>query len=215
MKNYSQNDEQEIILNFIKTKNINTGKLLDVGAFDGETFSNVRALLLSCENWKAVLVEPSSFCFEKIFNLYQKFPKRVELINLAVTLESNLEQSPLLEFYESPMSAVSSTHISHTNRWYNEKNSDGDSINPRKIFVGKIGLKEILTKFGPFEFINIDVEGYSADLILQDWFNPKDYGCKILCVEHDGKHKELQIKFTQLGYSLLSINTENIIFGFI
>ena len=189
------------------------GKLLDVGAYDGETFSNVRALLLEYDEWNAVLVEPSSFCFEKIFNLYQNFPKRVELINLAVLPNDKLDGSPLLEFYESPMSAVSSTHISHTNRWYNEKNSDGDSINPRKIFVGKIGLKEVLDKFGPFEFINIDVEGYSADLVLQDWFNPKDYGCKIICIEHDGKHPQLQLKMSSLGYKLLSINPENAIFA--
>jgi hypothetical protein len=70
-----------------------------------------------------------------------------------------------------------------------------------------------LKTFGPFDFINIDVEGYSASLALQDWFNPIEYGCKLICVEQDGKYKELYDKFTKYGFVLLAINAENIIMG--
>jgi hypothetical protein len=73
-------------------------------------------------------------------------------------------------------------------------------------------MKELMSRFGPtFDLINIDVEGYSAKLALQDWFDPRNYGCKILCIEQDGKWQLLQTKFVQMGYSVLILNAENII----
>jgi hypothetical protein len=74
-------------------------------------------------------------------------------------------------------------------------------------------MKDLLDKFGPFDFINIDVEGYSARLALQDWFNPRDYGCKLLCIEQDGQWRELQDKFVRQGYSVIKLNAENLIMG--
>ena len=211
MKNYSQNTEQDAILNYFDKRGMDQGKFLDIGAFDGEAFSNVRGLMIKYPKWRGVLVEPSSYCFTKLVDLYKMEPRRAELINLAVVPENELDGTPLLKFNESPMSAVSSSIDGHANRWYNELNADGDCVNPRKVYVAKIGMKEILDKFGPFEMINIDVEGYSAHLALQDWFNPSNYGCKLICVEHDGKWKELQTKFTSHGYSAILLNSENLI----
>jgi FkbM family methyltransferase len=217
MKNYSQNNEQEIILTYIKYKNLTNGKLLDIGSYDGETFSNVKQLMLEYKGWSGVFIEPSSHCFVKLYDSYKNEPKRAELLNLAVVLESDLDNTPLLEFYDSPMSAVSSSVKGWTDRGIGENNkeynSDGDCINPRKIFVSKIGMKEILNKFGPFNLINIDVEGYSAQLALQDWFNPREYGCEILCVENDHKHIDLFDKFSKLGYQLIGNTPENMIFA--
>lgn len=212
-KNYSQNNEQDIVLNYIEEKKLFSGKLLEIGAYDGETFSNVRKLMLIYQRWKGVFIEPSSYCFSKLVDMYKMEPRRAELINLAVVTEDQLTSSPLLKFFESPMSACSSSVEGHVQRWYAEKNADGDFVNPRKLYVGKIGMKEVLETFGPFDFINIDVEGYSAALALQDWFDPRNYGCRIICVEQDGKFKELQQKFTNCGYYLLGLNGENIIMG--
>jgi hypothetical protein len=162
--------------------------------------------------WSGVFVEPSSYCFCKLVDLYKMEPRRAELINLAVVPEDELDGSPILKFHESPMSACSSSVDGHVQRWYSEVNSDGDSVNPRKVFVGKVGMKELMSRFGPtFDLINIDVEGYSAKLALQDWFDPRNYGCKILCIEQDGKWQLLQTKFVQMGYSVLILNAENII----
>lgn len=212
MKKYSQNNEQEVILDFLEKNNITSGRLLEIGAFDGESFSNVRGVMLKYPQWKGVFVEPSSYCFSKLVDLYKMEPRRATLINLAVVPENELGNDHILKFYESPMSAVSSSIENHVQRWNREKNSDGDFVNPREIYVGKIGLKEILETFGPFEFVNIDVEGYSAKLALQEWFNPAEWNCKIIAIEHDGYANELQQKFLSLGYTLSCINAENILF---
>lgn len=212
MKKFSQNNEQDFILDYIEKNRLTKGKILEIGAYDGEGFSNVRSIMVKYPEWKGVFVEPSSYCFSKLVDLYKMEPRRAELINLAIVPEDELGKTSLLTFHESPMSACSSSIDGHVQRWYSEVNSDGDSVNPRKIYVGKIGMKEILNTFGPFDFINIDVEGYSAKLALQDWFDPRSYGCKILCVEHDRYHQELQTKMLSYGYRLLTINAENAIF---
>ena len=214
MKNYSQNNEQEVILNYLEKRQMTKGTLLEVGAYDGEGFSNVRGLMLKHQGWCGVFVEPSSYCFSKLVDLYKMEPRRAELVNLAVVPEDEIGNGCLLKFHESPMSACSSSIDGHVQRWYSEVNSDGDSVNPRKVFVGKVGMKELLSSFGgTFDFINIDVEGYSARLALQEWFNPRNYGCVLMCIEHDRKSVELQTKFVSLGFSVIYSNAENLIMG--
>lgn len=213
MKDYSQTGEQAHILNYIESRGLTEGRLLEIGAFDGETFSNVRAIMLKYPKWKGVFVEPSSFCFVKLYEMYKMEPSRAELINIAIVPDEDLDGSTFLKFNESPLSAVSSSLDGHTQKWYNEKNEQGESVNPRRIYVAKTGMKPLLDKFGPFDMINIDVEGYSARLALQDWFNPKDYGCKLLCIEQDGRWQELQNKFARQGYSFIGLNAENLIMG--
>jgi FkbM family methyltransferase len=207
MKNYSQNNEQQIILNYLESNNINEGKVLEIGAFDGENFSNVKALLLN-NAWRATMVDASPFCFVKLYEMYKEEENRIDLINSFVCLEQDLNTTNLVEFYESPLSAVSSSSLQHTQRF--------QSIIPEKIrktYMSKVGLKEILNKFGPFEVISIDIEGFSAELSLQEWFNPLEYNCKLICIEHDSRYKELTQRFGSFGYKRIGMNPENIIFA--
>jgi FkbM family methyltransferase len=211
---FSQFGEDVPILNYIYSNNLNKGKVLEIGAFDGVGFSNVRALLVDKPGWKATFVEPSSFCFAKLFETYKMEPSRFDLLNLAVVPENQLNNSTILEFHDAPLSAVSSSIPSLTMmHGFHQRNSSGEIVNPRKIYVGKVGMKEILEKFGPFDFINIDVEGYSAELALQDWFNPLKYGCKIICIEIDDKISELDNKFIPYGYEKILDNGTNAIYA--
>jgi len=216
MINYSQNNEQDTILTYLNYHDINSGTLLDIGAYDGETYSNTRAIMLKYPNWKGVFVEPSSHSFVKLFNIYQNEPRRAELINLIVTTEDELNNEVLLEFYDTPtQSPASSIDIKCVNRFVNKVDNFGASIDPRKVITAKAGLKELFLKFNntSFEFISVDIEGGSAKLVLQNWFNPLDYGCKIISIEHDNMIQELQNKFNRLGYNTISYTGENLIFG--
>lgn len=210
---FSQYGEDVPILNYIYSNNLTKGKLLEIGAFDGIGFSNTRALLLDNPGWKATFIEPSSFCFVKLFEIYKMEPSRFDLLNLAVVPENQLNNSPILEFHDNPMSAVSSSIANLTMVYGRDLNSNGEVVNPRKIYVGKVGMKEILEKFGPFDFINIDVEGYSAELALQEWFSPLTYGCKLLCIETDGQTSQLDNKFISYGYEKLLDNGTNVVYG--
>jgi FkbM family methyltransferase len=220
MHSYSQNKEQDIILSYLENINLTKGTFLDIGAFDGEKFSNTRGIFLKYPDWKGIFVEPSSFCFVKLFELYRDFPRRAELVNLAVVLEDELHRgsSNMIEFHDSPLSAASST----LGDWGSladlvTKNEDGDVVNPRKLHVGKIGMKQLLDTFGRVDFINIDVEGYSAALATQEWFNPHNYGCKLICVEQDGHggkiHPEIFKKYSSHGFQIVGRTWENLIMG--
>lgn len=216
MKDYSARKEQDIILNYIQQNNINSGTLLDIGAYDGETYSNTRAIMLEYPKWKGVFIEPSSFSFQKLFKIYQNEPSRAELINLLIVHEDQLTENIITEFYDTPThGAGSSRELIMVNRFINKKDEFGNSIDPRKVLVGKIGLLSIFEHFTNtnFEFMNIDIEGGSAKLVLQDWFNPLNYGCKLICIEHDNMMTELNSKLTKLGYKLIGYTGENLIFG--
>jgi FkbM family methyltransferase len=224
-KNYSQNGiEQDVIINYIEHFNLKSGRLLDIGAYDGETFSNVRAVMLRYNEWKGVFVEASSYCFSKVVDMYKMEPRRAELINIAIVLEEDLNNgNTLIPFHDSPMSACSSLDSSFTERGVTHHlspsqmvNTDGDIVDPRKVYVGKVGMKEILEKFGPFDIINIDIEGFSSKLALQEWFNPNNYGCKLICIERDnwpGCAEALNDKFTGHGYTLIGRSHENMIYA--
>jgi FkbM family methyltransferase len=217
MKVYSQRNEQDIILEYLSVKNIESGKLLDIGAFDGETYSNTRAIMLKYPKWKGVFVEPSAYSFYKLFKLYQEEPSRAELVNMIVSEENEMNDSSFVEFYDTPThSAASSIQISNVHRFISKVDNNGLSIDPRKIFVGKIGMRELLKTFSDdsnYDFINVDVEGNSAKMVLQEWFNPLDYGCKIICIEHDNQLQPLCDKFNGLGYATIGYNGENLIFA--
>ena len=216
MKIYSQTNEQTIILEYLSAKNIESGKLLDIGAFDGESYSNTRAIMIQYPKWVGVFVEPSAYSFYKLFRLYQEEPSRAELVNMIIVEEDETNDSSFIEFYDTPThSAASSIKISNVHRFISKMDNNGVSIDPRKIFVGKIGLRELLKTFGGsnYDFINVDVEGNSAKMVLQEWFNPLDYGCKIICIEHDGQQQPLCEKFNNLGYNIIDYNGENLIFA--
>ena len=56
MKKYSQNNEQEVILDFLEKNNMTSGRLLEIGAYDGEGFSNIRGLMIKYPQWKGVFI---------------------------------------------------------------------------------------------------------------------------------------------------------------
>jgi len=58
MKIYSQNLEQNYILEYFKDRR---GTFIDIGANDGLTLSNTRALVEL--GWRGVFVEPSPMAF--------------------------------------------------------------------------------------------------------------------------------------------------------
>jgi len=88
MQNYSQNQEQQVILDYFGNK---VGRLLEIGSNDGETLSNSRALILN--GWAADLVEPAPIPLEKLKNLYVT-NRDVNIIESAIC-----EYTGIMSFY--------------------------------------------------------------------------------------------------------------------
>lgn len=181
---YSQNNEQEVILNFF---NGFTGKLIDIGANDGKTFSNSKALIDL--GWSANLYEPSPGAYKACKELH-KDNKNVKVHNYAVS-DSDGE----MKFYDCADSLLSSTNKKLAQSW--------------KSKITEIKVKAIPYPDKKADFITIDAE--SMDLIILKQIDLTDV--KLLCIEH-GNSFEDEIKKYCSSFGMNKVllrNHENII----
>lgn len=196
---YSQNNEQDIILNFFRGK---TGRLLDIGANDGATLSNSRALME--RGWEGYFVEPSPKAFALLSALYGN-NKKAHLFNFAIA-----DVSGEFELYESgehlgkgDVALLSSLRESETKRWVKE--SFRPVMVEVKDFAGA-GLNDI-----SFDFITIDAEGVDYEILKQ--INLSD--TSLLCIEWNQSLK-LRGKIVdycgRYGLRLTETTHENLIF---
>lgn len=202
MKDFSQNGEQKIILDYFGYR-IENGKaavtprvppvVLDAGANDGLTFSNSRALIeLGCS---AVLVEPADIAFRKLLkNCDAELPENASceyvhkmggnyselfLVNAAITPTDGP-----VDFYDSgthlhkgDTGLLSTTRPEEIARW----KKSGETFT--KTTVRGITFETLMRETGVrhFDFISIDAEGADFDILKQ--IDLTQVGCRMLCVE--------------------------------
>ena len=203
---YSQNSEEQIILNYFRDFKAHESTLLSLGENDGQTLSNSRALLLS--GWSGTLVEPSVKVFPKLQELY-KDNKNVQCLQYAIG-----NKSGKTTFYDSDTllnsgdrALVSTMSIEETKRWMGHVKYDQTEVDV-------ITVAELIEKswMGAFDFISIDCEGYDLDILKQ--MDLKALQTKLLCVEFNGKDQYLYDReVLPLGFKLIHKNAENLIYG--
>ena len=190
---YSQRDEEPAILKAFGDKA--DGRFLDVGAFDGKTFSNTLALVE--RGWSGVCVEPSPTVFPALLELHGG-NERVSLVQAVVA-----SQWGWVEFWDSGGDAISTTVEAHRDLW-----RDKGAKNYRTVTMPAITPANLLARFpGPFDLVNIDTEGTSTDLFRLFWgigLRPR-----VWCVEHDGNDKAIQTMAG--GYRLAYRSGENVV----
>lgn len=193
---YSQNNEEEIIgSQFPGFK----GRFLDIGAYDGKTFSNTLKLV---ENgWSGVCVEASPIVFPKLLEQHKNNPS-IQLVLAAV--EPNGPR--LVTWYDSGGDAVSTTELPHVHKW-----EAGSNVKFSAFTVYTLPLKHLFLKFGfDYDFINIDVESANLELFkAMPWVSLTQ--TKVVCVEHDMHHEEMLALLAPLGYHQIGWNGENLI----
>lgn len=204
---YSQNHEDDIVLNFFQ--NIESNKtVLDIGANDGKTFSN--SLLLIENGWKAHLVEPSS-TFRTLMD-FHKENDNVLIYPIGIGLENGT-----IDFYESgsfngdDLNLVSCVKPNEMDRWQGvvQFNKTKAIFNTFDAFLESNKLENEV-----FDFISIDVEGNDWDALQQIDLNKHD--CKLLCIEWNTKNElaNLFIEYaSRFGLYEINRNAENIIFA--
>lgn len=193
---YSQNNEEKVIIDFFKGK---VGRFLDIGAYDGKTFSNT--LRLAELGWSGVCVEPSPSCFKAMLPIHGN-NERIELVNCAVGLNPGI-----IEFYDSNGDALSTSSVLHKEKW--EK---GYGSKYYKFYLNMITPKHLLDRFGyDYDFVNIDVESENFDLFKV--FPFEKIKPRLICVEHDGKFDQMATIMHKMGYGIVDRNGENILFG--
>ena len=197
MEKYSQNNEQDYILDYFNN-NGNGIKYIEIGGYNPFKFSNTRGLYEL--GAAGVVVEPSPICMSKFEDEYANEP-RIKLVQGAIT-----DSDGIITFYESKGDAVSSTDVSHKTKW-----EQGSKVEFTEITVKSISMATFLKEHGDnVDFINIDVESTNMQLfkLIPDWFFNR---LKMICIEHDGRHVEMEQKLTSFGFHKILFNAENLI----
>ena len=190
---YSQRDEEKYILEACKDST--NRRLLDVGAWDPKTFSNSRALIES--GWGGVLVEFSPVPLRHLVEEYRQRAD-VEILAAAVAVEAGLLP---MHITDDAVSAPSGSE--QMKRWAKDGNYIG------RMLVPAVTLLDILSGFEPFDFVNIDTEGTSVDLLKVLLATEMFPRC--ICFEHDGRYIEAMQAARARQYHSVYESEENVV----
>lgn len=177
MKRYSQNLEQDHILNFFGGRK---GVFIDIGANEGMTLSNTRALAEL--GWSGCFIEPSPKAFERLKENYKGL-SGFYFYNVAL---GNHNGTAILQESASLLSTadvglVSTFESSEMQRFKSITTYEPVNV---KMFKWKTFLNRLRIK--DFMFVNLDVEGFELH-ILPDMDLSKT---ELLCIEHNGSEEK-------------------------
>jgi len=205
---YSQNNEDEIILNYFKTnypEKSGIETMIEIGANDGKTFSN--SLLFVENGWKCTLIEPSERAFRLLKKLHSNKPN-ISLHNFGFAMFNGTQT-----FYESgpykdgeDVALYSSLDKEEIKRW----KQDVPFVEVEADFVTWFDFRS--QNHDKYDFISIDCEGFDLTLLLQ--MDLEKLGCKCLCIEWNSIEslKGQILEYCKpFGFTELHRNSENLI----
>lgn len=239
MKDYSQAGEQAAILDAFAERGHEShgdrkpffgagetvGRFLDVGSWDPITFSNTRALFEL--GWSGVMIEPAPGPMLELLRCCTKCAvgvderkheaygqrkqaecdvcgaeryglcDRVTIIQAACGLEPGFMRMSVTD------DALSTNDAASYEKWKAVGGFYGS------IYVPMITLEQVALQFGGFDFINLDVEGQSAELFLRMMALGILPTC--CCVEHDNRLVEIQNAATRQHYNATYSNATNVV----
>ena len=169
---YSRTEEEALIGAFFGDRN--TGFFIDIGASDGITASNTRALWE--RGWTGVFIEPSLDSFLKLAANYHGC-ERATLLNVAVGTKSAL--NPF--FIHPEMSEWASLSSDWVATW---------KTKPIVQHVLTVRLDQVTSLAVP-DFLSIDTEGLDADIIES---LPATYCPELILAEIDKGDAETRIQ---------------------
>jgi len=149
---------------FINKKNIN-GTFLEIGGFDGITYSNTYALEKYL-NFKGILIEPSPSSFQKMIK------NRPNCYNVQCAISNDKTE---IDFVGDGTAVGGSKHILDTMVHDNKTWADQWNLNNPIVKVPAKKLKDIIKESGIkyIDFFSLDVEGGELDVLKSmDWNIP-------------------------------------------
>src|SRR5688572_8466721 len=198
---FSQSSEEQYILEYFGDK---IGTFLDLGANDGVTFSNTRALAL--KNWRGVLVEPSPKAYERLKNLYDGH-KGIYTYPFAITDKNGnkaLEESGAL-CSAADVGLVSTFHQHEKARFQRTVKYEAIEVKAFKwkTFLNRLRIKE-------FDMISMDVEGDELN-ILPDMDLTKT---RLICIEWNSKPElKKEYDYYLKDFKVIYTSAENLIYA--
>jgi len=205
MNDYSQGGEQAVILANCGA----VGTFLDIGANDGVTFSNTRALVEL--GWAGVYVEPGNGALDKLCeNLPDarawKRNVRGWLRYIQVAVSDRDGVATLHESDENSGRMLSTLIESHARKW--------GCYGFAPVTVETVTVATLLARaeLSRVDFLSIDTEG--NDLVIFQQFNLSALGVRVCCVEHNGSDiVPFDAHASEHGFSRIFNNAANVIYA--
>jgi FkbM family methyltransferase len=191
---YSQQDEEAVIAKFFGDR---VGRFLDIGAWDGVTFSNTRALWE--KGWSGVVVDVSPFSVAKLITLYGGTDRVAIVSGLVVGHGEGMAR-----FYDSRGDGLSTSIKPQMEKWKRLGTSYA------QVYAPVITLPCLFSNFpGPYNLISIDTEGSSLNLFRAIDFDK--IKTELVVVEHDLFPGEVKEAGRKKGFWTLHENANNVI----
>lgn len=202
---YSQLNQDRIIEQFFQKRGSRTRRFIEVGAFDGIHYSNVRRLHKTY-GWSGICIEPVRKNFQKLLDSYAG--TSVKCIRAAVSdkeskLNMHVSTYPHLPEWGSD---VASLDKKETKRWEKYQAVWEEES------VQVLTLNSILDQHHicGFDFISIDAEGH--DLAVLKGIHFKKHTPLLVCVEY-GENRQSILEYMQSqGYQLYMDNRQDLFF---
>ena len=187
---HTQNLEEQYILAHARGS-----RFLDIGAYDGETFSSTLGLVE--KGWSGVYVEPNPVVLPLLRHVAERSCSEV----LPVAIGSVCDTLP---FYMNG-DMVSSLDKKHTDLW-----AKNNAMTFETILVPVIDVETLADRVGrDFDVLNLDVEGLNWEIFKQfDWAKWK---FNVVCIEYDRHFIEMKHSLEQAGFKLVYASPENIV----
>jgi len=187
---YSQNDEERVILEHLP----NSGRFLDIGAFDGKHNSNTYALAEI--GWCGVCVEPSPVPASRLLDRYKANPK-IEVATFAV---SNV--AGIVDWNDAGGDQISTVSPQHVDLWR-------DQSHYTPMHMAAVTPAQLLDAVGDdFGFVSIDVEGINLEVAhAMPWGRLAE--CTLACVEMPPHPELLDAIMERYGFKRIHTTSEN------
>lgn len=204
MENFSQNNEQEVILKYFGDFK---GAFLDIGCNDGVTLSNTRALALL--GWCGCLVDASPKACIKLKHNYSELETKgcFYMYNYAIGKKSGTfdlnESGPLMSPHDV---GLVSTFVPE------EMDRFKRIVSFEKVPVKMLKWKTLLNRFTikKFEMLSLDVEGLEIPILKQMDLTH----FRLICVETNGNNeKKTELDQILSDFKVIYTSPENLIYA--
>lgn len=210
-----QNGEDRIIAAYLAEHHPTlVGRVLDIGAHDGWSFSNTARLLE--RGWGGTLVEASPGPLAKLIDRWGD-REDIDVIGACVVTaeQARAGASGLIEFHDDAGAAchggesfLGTTEATNVAKW-------APHTKFRRVRLATLpvtSLVPIQPRPRPWDIWSIDVEGTSVALLreMSDRMARREMPVIVVC-EHDDMHAKIAQWCATYGYRVLEANAENVI----
>ncbi len=203
---FAQDGHDEVIERFFRDQPSRAKVFVEVGAFDGVHYSNVRRLQ-KLHGWTGLCIEPVSKNFKKLVAAYEGTP--VRCVRAAVgnrdgEAELNVSTYPHLPDWGSDVASLSDKEIGRWAKYHPKWVKEKVPVRRLTGLLEEAGIEQI-------GFLSVDAEGHDLDVLQSLDF--ARFSPDLIVVEYGQRREQILSFLTEKGYSLVTDNGQDLFMG--